>query len=241
VRVLVAEDDESLGRVLARTLQQRGYVVDLVTDGESVLSYSRAYQYSVAVVGWQMPRMPGIDVVRQLRCRGDSLPVLMLSSKTEPQDRVAGLDAGADDYLVKPFDLGELLARLRALQRRPACVLPPALTVGDLEYDQAGHEVRSGDRRLALTTIELGILETLMRWSPAIANRRQIAQHVWLGVSDPSASNTIDVHMARLRRKLTGTAARIETVRSVGYRLVSAADDRAAAAARQRIGLLTGR
>jgi DNA-binding response OmpR family regulator len=239
--VLVAEDDESLGGVLALTLQQRGYVVDLVADGESALSYSRAYQYSVAVVGWQMPRMPGIDVVRQLRCRGDSLPVLMVSSKAEPQDRVAGLDAGADDYLVKPFDLGELLARVRALQRRPASARPPAFTVGDLEYDQACHEVRSGDRRLALTTIELGILETLMLWSPAIANRRQIAQHVWLGVPDPFASNTIDVHMARLRRKLTGTAARIETIRSVGYRLVSATDEHAGAAARAPIGLLAGR
>jgi two-component system, OmpR family, response regulator len=239
--VLVAEDDESLGGVLALALQRRGYVVDLVTDGESVLSYSRCYQYSVAVVGWQMPGMPGIDVVRQLRRRGDRLPVLILSARAEPQDRVAGLDAGADDYLVKPFDLGELHARLRALQRRPAGVRLPSLAVGDLEYDQVGHEVRSRGRRLALTTIELGILETLMRWSPAIANRQQIARHVWLGVPDPFASNTIDVHLARLRRKLTGTAARIETVRGVGYRLVATADDRAAAAGRQRLGLLTGR
>lgn len=232
--MLVAEDDESLGEVLALTLQRRGYVVDLVTDGESVLTYSRCYQYSVAVVGWQMPRMPGTDVVRQLRRRGDRLPVLMLSARAEPQDRVAGLDAGADDYLVRPFDLGELLARLRALQRRPASVRPPALTVGDLEFDQVSHEMRSEGRRLALTTIELGILETLMRWSPAIANRRQIAQHVWLDASDPFASNTIDVHMARLRRKLTGTAARIETVRGVGYRLVATPDGRPEARDRRR-------
>jgi two-component system, OmpR family, response regulator len=246
VRALVAEDDESLGGALALTLQQRGYVVDLVTDGASVLSYSRWHQYSVAVIGWQMPRMPGIDVVRELRRRGDSLPVLMLSSKAEPQDLVVGLDAGADDYLVKPFDFGELLARLRALQRRPASVLSPALTVGDLEYDQAGHEVRSGDRRLALTPIELGILETLMRLSPAIANRRQIAQQVWWDIPDPFGSNTIDVHMARLRRKLTGTAARIETVRSFGYRLVVAdgcadADGGTVTAGSPRLGLFTGR
>jgi DNA-binding response OmpR family regulator len=243
--VLVAEDDATAGEVLALTLQQGGYVVDLVTDSESVLSYSRWHQYSVAVIGGQTPHMPGIDIVRELRRRGDPLPVLMLSGKAEPRDRVAGLDAGADDYLVKPFDLGELLARLRALQRRPAAVLPAALTIGDLEYDQASHEVRSGDRRLTLTTIELGILETLMRLSPAIANRRQIAQHVWWDVSDPFGSNTIDVHMARLRRKLTGTAARIETVRRVGYRLVAAvaaddvddADDgRGATADRTRLG-----
>ena len=122
--MLVAEDDESLGETLALTLRRHGYVVDLVTDGEAVLSYSRWYQYSVAVIDWRMPRMTGIDVVRQLRRRGDRLPVLMLSGKAEPQDRIAGLDAGADDYLVKPFDLGELLARLRALQRRPAARTP---------------------------------------------------------------------------------------------------------------------
>ena len=160
----------------------------------------------------------------------------MLSGKAEPQDRVAGLDAGADDYLVKPFDLGELLARLRALQRRPAVALPAALTIGDLEFDQARHEVRTGDRHLALTTIELRILETLMRLSPAVANRRQIAQHAWWDVPDPFGSNTIDVHMARLRRKLTGTAARIETVRNVGYRLVATADGRTVVPGRPRLG-----
>lgn len=218
--MLVAEDDESLGEVLALTLRDRGYVVDLVADGEAALSYSRWYDYSVAVVDWRMPLMTGIDVVRHLRRRGDRLPVLMLSGKAEPRDRVAGLDAGADDYLVKPFDVGELLARLRALQRRPADVLPPALTVGGLEYDQARRDVRSGGKCLALTTIELGILETLMRLSPAVADRRQIAQHVWRDASDPFGSNTIDVHMARLRRKLGG-AARIQTVRGIGYRLVA--------------------
>jgi two-component system OmpR family response regulator len=221
VRLLLAEDDEILGEVLALTLRNSGYVVDLVADGETALSYSRWYSYSVAVLDWRMPRMSGLEVVRQLRRRGDRLPVLMLSGKSEPRDRVAGLDAGADDYLVKPFDVGELLARLRALQRRPASVLPTALIVGDLEFDQASREVRSGGKRLALTVIELGILETLMRSSPAVADRRQLAQHVWRDESEPFGSNTIDVHMARLRRKLTGASARIETVRGVGYRLVA--------------------
>lgn len=240
MRVLLAESDESLSGALALTLRQGGYVVDLVTDAGSVLSYSRWHQYSVAVIDGQTPRMPGIDVVRQLRRRGDHLPVLMLSGEAEPRDRVAGLDAGADDYLVKPFDLGELLARLRALQRRTAVVHAPTLRVGDLELDQAGYGVRSGDRRLALTMIELGILETLMRLSPAVASRRQIAQHVWWDVPDPFGSNTIDVHMARLRRKLTGTAARIETVRNVGYRLVAAAHGPAVLAGRPQLGLPTG-
>ena len=122
VRVLVAEDDESLGAVLARGLREQGYVVDLVPDGETAAAYLRFYQYEVAVLDWRMPRLSGLDLVQQLRRSGaahGSTPVLMLTAKDTPADRIAGLDAGADDYLVKPFDFGELLARLRALQRRP--------------------------------------------------------------------------------------------------------------------------
>jgi two-component system OmpR family response regulator len=222
VRVLVAEDDESLGEVLALALRDRGYVVDLVRDGETALTYGGCYDYSVAVVDWRMPRIHGIDVVRQLRRRGVRMPVLMLSGRGEPRDKVAGLDAGADDYLVKPFDLGELCARLRALQRRPAGLLPAPLAVGDLEYDLAVRQARSAGRPLALTMTELGILETLMRSFPAAAGRSQIARQVWRDEADPLGSNTIDVHVARLRRKLAGGRARIESVRGVGYRLLAA-------------------
>ena len=222
VRVLVAEDDDSLGAVLAQGLRNRGYVVDLVGDGESALSYTRCYEYAVAVLDWLIPGIPGIDVVRQLRRRGARTPVLLISGKVTPEDRVAGLDAGADDYMVKPFDFGELLARLRALQRRPPDVLPPRLVVGDLECDPASREVSFGGCHPALTSTELSFLETLMRFSPAVADRRQIAQHVWNNEADTFASNTIDVHLARLRAKLTGSAARIETVRGIGYRIVAA-------------------
>jgi two-component system copper resistance phosphate regulon response regulator CusR len=218
--MLLAEDDESLGEVLARSLRNRGYVVDLVADGATALCYTRCYEYSVAVLDWAMPGMSGIDVVHQLRRRGARVPVLLLSGKGAPQDRVVGLDAGADDYMVKPFDLGELLARLRALQRRPAEVLPPRLVVGDLECDPASREVRFGDTLPSLTTTELGILEMLMRCSPAVADRRQIAQHVWDNEFDPLGSNTIDVHLTRLRSKISGANARIETVRGIGYRIV---------------------
>jgi DNA-binding response OmpR family regulator len=218
----VAEDDQSLGEVLAGGLRNRGYVVDLVADGVTALSYARCYEYSVAVLDWRMPDMSGIDVVHQLRRRGTPVPVLMMSGKATAQDRVAGLDAGADDYMVKPFDFGELLARLRALQRRPLGTLPPRLVVGDLVCDPAAREVRFGDRRPSLTTTELGILEMLMRGSPAVADRRRIAQHVWSDDADPFGSNTIDVHLARLRSKLSGAKARIETVRGVGYRIVPA-------------------
>ncbi len=222
VRVLVAEDDDSLGEVLAEGLRNSGYVVDLVGDGESALFYTRCYEYSVAVLDWLMPGLSGIEVVRQMRRRGARMPVLIVSGKGTPADRVAGLDAGADDYMVKPFDFAELLARLRALQRRPPDLLPPRLVIGDLECDPASREVRFGSHRPALTSTELGILEMLMRFSPAVADRRQIAQHVWNNEADTFSSNTIDVHLARLRAKLAGSRARIETVRGIGYRIVPA-------------------
>ena len=222
MRVLVAEDDGSLGEVLAAGLRNHGYVVDLVTDGNLALSYSRCYDYAVAVLDWLMPEVSGIDVVHQLRRSGIQTPVLLISGKTAPEDRVAGLDAGADDYLVKPFVFAELLARVRALQRRPPDVLPPRLVVGDLEWDPASREVRFGDRRPMLTSTEVGILETLMRFSPAVADRRQIAQHVWMNEAETFSSNTIDVHLARLRAKLSGSCARIETVRGIGYRIIAA-------------------
>lgn len=222
MRVLVAEDDECLGEVLARALANRGYVVDVVTNGEAALTYTRCYDYAVAVLDWGIPRMSGLDVVRQLRRRGARVPVLMLSGRDTPLDRVAGLDAGADDYLVKPFDFGELMARLRALQRRPPDMLQPTLVVGDLECDPAARVVQFGGIRPALTATELGILETLMRRSPKVADRRQIAQQVWSDDAEPFGSNTIDVHLARLRTKITGASARIETIRGIGYRIVAA-------------------
>jgi DNA-binding response OmpR family regulator len=221
VRVLVAEDDNALGDEIALGLRDRGYVVDLVNDGETALSYTRCYDYAVAVLDWLTPRVTGIDVVRQLRRRGVRTPVMLISGKDTPQDRVAGLDAGADDFLVTPFEFAELVARLRALQRRPQHLLAPRLVVGDLECDPASREVSFGSSRPALTSTELSILETLMRFSPAVADRRQIAQHVWINDADPFASNTIDVHLARLRAKLAGAAARIETVRGIGYRIVA--------------------
>ena len=220
VRVLVAEDDEGLGQVLARGLREQGYVVDLVPDGETAAAYLRFYQYEVAVLDWRMPRLSGLDLVARLRRAGTATPVLMLTARDSPADRIAGLDAGADDYLVKPFDFGELLARLRALQRRPPVSHSPRLVIGEVELDPAAREVTVSGQRPALTGIELGILEILMRRSPGVADRRSIAQHVWDNEADAFGSNTIDVHLARLRSKLAGAGVRIETVRGVGYRII---------------------
>jgi two-component system, OmpR family, response regulator len=222
VRVLVAEDDGALRSVLARGLRTAGYVVDAVGDGDGAWHYARTYDYEVAILDWNLPGRSGLEVVRTLRQHGSALPVLMLTARDAASDRVAGLDEGADDYLVKPFDFGELLARIRALQRRPAATQPPRLAVGDIVFEPASREVRVGSRSPALTVTELAILEVLLRRTPAVVDRRTIALQAWGTEADALGSNTIDVHLARLRAKLTGGRARIETIRGVGYRIVPA-------------------
>src|ERR1700729_935771 len=209
MRVLVAEDDEHLGEVLARGLREQGYAVDLARDGEAAGTFLRLYEYAVAVIDWRMPRLSGLDLVRQLRqgrqgSVGQATPVLMLTARDTPADGIAGLDGGADDYLVKPFDFGELLARLRALQRRPAALQAAELVVGDLRFDPAARQVSVGGRQPALTATEFGILELLVRRSPAVVPRSSIAVNVWDYEEDAMGSNTIDVHLGRLRAKLAG-------------------------------------
>ena len=220
MRVLVAEDDRGLCDVLARGLREHDYVVDAVRDGKTAVTYLRSYSYELVVLDWRMPGMSGLDVVRWMRAHNQSAPVLMLTARDAHADRVTGLDQGADDYLVKPFDFAELLARLRALLRRPPAVQQPELAVGDLRFDPATREVRVGDHQPVLTATEFGILELLVRKSPAVVPRRSIAVNVWDDEADAMGSNTIDVHLARLRAKLAGGMVRIETVRGVGYRLV---------------------
>jgi DNA-binding response OmpR family regulator len=222
MRVLVAEDEPALRSVLERSLRESGYVVDAVEDGSTALAYLRTYGYEVAILDWRMPGCSGLDVLRELRRRGSKVPVLMLTARDALADRVAGLDEGADDYLVKPFELSELLARIRALQRRSPELQRPVLALGDLELDPSSREVRIGDRRPAFTTTELAILELLLRRAPAVVDRRTIAVQVWAQEADAVGSNTIDVHIARLRSKLVGGRVHIETIRGVGYRVVAA-------------------
>jgi DNA-binding response OmpR family regulator len=222
MRVLVAEDDSGLRSVLERGLRESGYVVDAVGDGAEAWRYLRTYDYELAVLDWRMPRMSGLDVVMELRHSGSSLPVLMLTARDTVPDRVAGLDVGADDYLVKPFDFSELLARLRALQRRAPLSRGPLLSLGDLELDPAEREVTVAGRPLPVTAIEFSLLELLIRRAGTVVGRRAIAVHVWEHEADAVGSNTIDVHVARIRAKLVGAGVRIETVRGIGYRIVSA-------------------
>jgi len=220
VRLLVVEDDPGLRSVVERGLQRAGYVVDAVADGERALRFLAAYDYETVVLDWRMPGMSGLDVLREARQRGLRVPILMLTAKDTTADRVEGLDAGADDYLVKPFQFAELLARIRALQRRPPLSLGPHLEVGDLRFDPAGMRVTRGGDELLLTGRELAILELLMRRYPAVVDRRSIALGVWEDEADAVGSNTIDVHLGRLRSKIAGGAVRIDTVRGIGYKLV---------------------
>lgn len=219
MRVLVAEDDPGLRSVLTRGLREHGYVVDAVPDGAEAVAYALTYEYDVLVLDWRMPKVDGMAVLVRLRQRGTRTPILMLTARDTHADRVAGLDAGADDYLVKPFDFAELLARIRALQRRPPQTQPQALTVGDLRFDPATRVVTHRERSVDLTSTELGILEVLLRRSPSVVTRLSIASQVWDDEADAVGSNTIDVHIGRLRSKLRDTGTVITTVRGLGYRL----------------------
>ncbi len=220
MRILVAEDDTALGAVLARGLRETGYVVDLVADGETAATYLRLYQYAAAVIDWRMPKLSGLDLVARLRRSGSVVPVLMLTARDTPSDRILRPRRGSRRLPGRYFDFGELLARLRALLRRPPGARPPLLALGKLELDPAARTVRFGGRNPALTGTEFGILEILLRRSPAVIERQTIAQQVWDEESDGLASNTISVHLARLRSKLAGAGVRIETVRGIGYRIV---------------------
>jgi DNA-binding response OmpR family regulator len=221
MRVLLAEDDEPLRSVLDRGLRENGYVVDAVADGDAAALYLRTYDYEAVILDWRMPGMSGIEVVEQTRRRGVHTPILLLTARDTVTDRIAGLNSGADDYLIKPFDFGELVARLQALQRRPAVTLGPCLACADLELDPASRSATVGGHPVSLTTTETGLLEILLRRSPATVTRRQMALHVWNDEADAVGSNTIEVHLARLRAKVAGSGARIETVRGIGYRLAA--------------------
>jgi DNA-binding response OmpR family regulator len=222
MRVLVAEDDAALRSVLQRGLEEQGYVVDAVATGRAALRYFRSYDYDAAVVDWRMPEVTGLDVVTEARRRGNRTPILLLTARDAAADKVEGLNAGADDYLVKPFDFSELVARLSALQRRPPLVLAPVLTCADLTFDPSTRQVTVAGEPVTLTTIESSIVELLLRRAPAVVTRRLIATQVWEDEADAVGSNTIDVHLGRIRSKLAHSSARIETVRGMGYRLVEA-------------------
>ena len=222
MRILVAEDDPGLREVIVLGLQDAGYHVDSVDRGDDAIDQFRWYEYDVAIIDWRMPGAVGLDVVAWARRHDRPTALLMLTARDAPADRIRGLDSGADDYLVKPFDFGELLARVRALQRRPRTIGGPILEVGRVRLDPATRVVTVDERPLNVTATEYLILELLLRRSPAVVDRKAIAEHAWADETDPLGSNAIDVQLSRLRAKLPGSGVAIVTVRGAGYRLEAA-------------------
>jgi DNA-binding response OmpR family regulator len=219
VRLLVAEDDAALRSVLGRGLTKHGYVVDATDRGDEALLLLEVNEYAAAIIDWRMSGVEGTEVIRQARARGDRTPLLMLTARDLSADRVEGLDAGADDYVVKPFDFAELLARLRALLRRPPLASEPILRVAGLSLDPSTHDVRAAQRIVALTPFEYAILELLMRRAPGVASRALVAVSVW-GAGETISTNAIEAHIARLRAKLSGSGVAITAIRGLGYRIV---------------------
>ena len=220
MRILIAEDDRALLSVLERGLREQGYVLDTATRGDDALHLLRLYGYAAAIIDWRLPGLPGDEVIRQARRLGIPTSMLMLTARDTTEDKVTGLDAGADDYLVKPVNFPELLARLRALLRRPRDVGSPVLTIGSLRLDPGSRTASLNGKALQLTGRELAIAELLMRRSPAAVDRLTIARHAWDDEGDALGSNTIDVHVGHLRHKLSGSDVQLLTVRGAGYRLV---------------------
>ena len=217
--ILVAEDDASLREILVLGLEDNGFRVDAVERGDDAIDQLKFYEYDVAILDWRMPGATGLDVVRWARRHDRPTALLMLTARDAPPDRISGLDAGADDYLVKPFDFGELLARIRALQRRPRGVDAPVIARGRITLDPVTRVAAVDGRALALTVTEYNILELLMRRWPAVVDRKAIAEHGWRDETDPLGSNAIDVQVSRLRAKIPDAGVRIVTVRGAGYRL----------------------
>ena len=222
MRILVVDDDRAVREALRRALTLGGYEVQVAEDGEQALELIAQSVPDTVVLDLGLPGIDGLEVCRRIRRLGNRVPILILTARDAVADRIDGLDVGADDYMVKPFDFPELLARLRALQRRPKDAHPPQLAVGDLVYDAVTRSVSAAGTPVNLTQIELSILEVLVQRAPAVVTRQSIAVHVWQYEADAVGSNTIDVHVAHLRSKLAPACVRIDTLRGVGYRLVPA-------------------
>jgi two-component system OmpR family response regulator len=220
MRVLVVEDERKLGELLRRGLGEEGYAADLADRGEEALWMAQAVPYDAIVLDVMLPGADGFEICRRMRGSGVWAPVLMLTARDAVDDRVNGLDAGADDYLTKPFAFEELLARLRALTRRAPVERPPVLQVGDLRLDPAAHRAWRGDQELDLSAKEFSLLELFMRRPGVTLSRTQLLDGAW-DIAFESRSNVVDVYVRYLREKIDRPFGHhsIETIRGVGYRL----------------------
>jgi two-component system copper resistance phosphate regulon response regulator CusR len=216
VRILLVEDETRVAGFIAKGLREQSYAVDTAADGEHALYLAAINQYDLVVLDIMLPVKNGYAVCRELRAAGFRAPILMLTARDSVDDRVEGLDCGADDYLIKPFDFKELLARLRALSRRSGPPRPDVLRVANIEINTASHAVTCGGQPVVLTAKEYALLEFLVLHRDRVVGREQIAQHVWDESFDP-LTNIIDVYIKRLRSKLEGAGRLIRTRRGEGY------------------------
>lgn len=218
MRLLIVEDDTEVSEFLLRVVRSATWAADAAASGRAALDALERCTYDLAIVDVGLPDIDGLEVCRRMRARSDRTPVLMLTAHNSVNDRVRGLDAGADDYLAKPFAVSELLARLRALARRPTVALEPVLRLADLELDPATHKVVRSGNHIQLTAREFALLEYLLRNSRRVVSRQQILAHVWDDNFDPVA-NAVDVLVGRLRRKidLQGMKPLLAAVRGLGY------------------------
>jgi heavy metal response regulator len=220
MRILVVEDDKELARFVAKGLRENTLTVDLAYDGEEAISMARTGIYDVVVLDIMLPERSGFDVIRQLRAEKLETPIMCLTARDQLQDKVAGLNLGADDYLPKPFEFSELLARIRALARRSRGMVPAKLCCRDLELDPVAREVHRAGREIELTPKEFALLEFLMRRAGRTVTRTSILDNVW-DMNYDSLTNVVDVLVNRLRRKVDQPFPEhlIETVRGAGYRM----------------------
>jgi two-component system, OmpR family, copper resistance phosphate regulon response regulator CusR len=222
MRVLLVEDEPRAAAILARGLREQTYAVDVAADGEAAIFQAAATDYDALILDVMLPIKDGLAVCRTIRESGNAVPILMLTARDAVDARIEGLDCGADDYLVKPFDFGELLARLRAIVRRGRQpIAADRVTIGALTLDTRARRARVGARELALTAKEYALLEYLVRRAGDVVTRAEIAEHVWDERSDP-LSNVVDVYVQRLRRKIeeAGGEPPIRTRRGEGYQVI---------------------
>lgn len=222
MRILLVEDEPDAARMLAKGLREQTYAVDVARSGNEALYQLHLNTYDLMILDVMLPERDGLAVCRELRAAGLAIPVLMLTARDAVSDRIAGLDSGADDYLTRPFDFHELLARVRALLRRGPMLHPVVLAVGDLQIDTRSHRVERAGRQVELTAKEYALLEYLARRAGEVVTRTEIAEHVWDADFDPF-SNLIEVYIQRLRRKLDEREASrmIRTLRGEGYLLAA--------------------
>lgn len=226
MRILLVEDEPGAARMLAKGLREQAYAVDVAPDGEAAVYQASVNDYDLVILDVMLPLKDGFEVCRELRAEGLTIPILMLTARDAVQDRIEGLDTGADDYLTKPFDFHELLARLRALLRRGHALRPETVEIADLSIDMRAQRVRRGARQIELTAKEYALLEYLVRRAGEVVSRAEIAEHVWEENFDPF-SNLIEVYVQRLRRKIDESHALklLRTRRGEGYMLTSAKED----------------